>query len=347
MATRGLFPGDDLFGPQSPGRFDFTLTFENAIFSIGPMSAFILFAIAYIRRLLQAKTCVKSGLLLPLKLAFATILFGAELAMLALWARMPDSRVQTTLASSILCSIGALFIGAVLYAGHRYSPSPAIPLSIYLSVTLLLDMAKTRSFFLREGIDDIAALSVVTLAAKLAIIVAEEVPKTRYIDKQRFPSLSGEAVGGFWSRSMLVWVNDTLLIGFKRRLEVEDLPPMGPTFSSERLYNEFLPIWRKRKVSGNTLSVSVLTLSTENKSSKLALPTAWFRLLSLDIVVTAIPRLCSSGFLLAQPFLLRRLVVAVGQEEISNSVTGGLCGATALVYLGAAVSISTSRTDQS
>lgn len=247
MTTRGLLPGDDRFGPQSPGRFDLTLTFENAIFSIGPMSAFILFSIVYIRRLLKTTACVKSGVLLPCKLALATILFGAELAMLALWAQRPESRVQTTLASSIICSVGALFIGAVLYAGHRYSPSPSIPLSIYLSITFLLDIAKTRSFFLREGVDDIASLSVVTLAAKLAIIVAEEVPKTRWIDKQRFPSLSGEAVGGFWSRSMLVWVNDTLLLGFKRRLNVEDLPPMGPTFSSERLYNDFLSLWKKRK----------------------------------------------------------------------------------------------------
>ena len=76
----------------------------------------------------------------------------------------------------------------------------------------------------------------------------------------------------------------------------------------------------------------------ENKTSKYALPKAWFRFFFWDIARVVLPRVCLSGFLLAQPLLLTRLVDTVGGGTISRYVIAGLCGATVLIYFGLAVS---------
>lgn len=58
-----------------------------------------------------------------------------------------------------------------------------------------------------------------------------------------------------------------------------------------------------------------------------------------EFFVTVPPRLCYTGFTFAQPFLLKRLIEAVGLgEHLNEHVIGGLIGATAIIYFGNAVS---------
>lgn len=59
---------DDSFGPRLPGYFDFTLLFEQSIFSLLPMCAFLIAAPCRIAQLCRRKVCVESRKLLPAKL---------------------------------------------------------------------------------------------------------------------------------------------------------------------------------------------------------------------------------------------------------------------------------------
>lgn len=43
------------------------------------------------------------------------------------------------------------------------------------------------------------------------------------------------------------------------------------------------------------------------------------------------------GFTLAQPFLILRIINAVGQGNLSQAISDGLIGATVLIYFGIAV----------
>lgn len=65
QSTRG---DDALFGPQLPGRFDFTLLFEQSIFTALPCSLFLVAAMGNIYGLCKQPVRVKSGALLWLKL---------------------------------------------------------------------------------------------------------------------------------------------------------------------------------------------------------------------------------------------------------------------------------------
>ena len=60
--------GDDVFGPQLRGTFDFTLVFEQTILSIVPSALFIATAIPRFHLLSRRPIEARSGVLLWLKL---------------------------------------------------------------------------------------------------------------------------------------------------------------------------------------------------------------------------------------------------------------------------------------
>lgn len=76
--------GDDSFGPQLQGQFDFTLLFEQTIFTILPSGLFLIVSSVYVYQLSQKPVRVRSGLLLWLKLVsrplgIPALLFGLPL----------------------------------------------------------------------------------------------------------------------------------------------------------------------------------------------------------------------------------------------------------------------------
>lgn len=60
--------GDDDFGPQLPGYLDFTLVFEQSLFSLLPASVFVLAAPYRIVQLWKKPRCVSSHKLLIAKM---------------------------------------------------------------------------------------------------------------------------------------------------------------------------------------------------------------------------------------------------------------------------------------
>jgi ATP-binding cassette, subfamily C (CFTR/MRP), member 1 len=110
-------------------------------------------------------------------------------------------------------------MGSLIYAEHRYSYSPSLLLSVYLSITILLDIVYVRSLFLRRTLDAIGAVTAAALAAKLLVLVLEEIPK-------RGPGVlktSKELSSGLWNRSAFWWLNSTFRKGYRAFLHVDDL----------------------------------------------------------------------------------------------------------------------------
>ena len=59
---------DTSFGPQLGQQFDFTLSFEQAIFVILPSALFLVISAGYVSRRIKRPAVVRPGLLLWLKL---------------------------------------------------------------------------------------------------------------------------------------------------------------------------------------------------------------------------------------------------------------------------------------
>ena len=63
----------------------------------------------------------------------------------------------------------------------------------------------------------------------------------------------------------------------------------------------------------------------------------------LEFAVVVLPKACQIGFVFAQPLLMQRVIVAVGQGRTAAGVIGRLIGAAAVIYFGIAVRFATRR----
>ncbi len=140
--------GDGAFGPTLKGVFDFTLSFEHSILSILPTSVFIILTPIHVNHLWRRQPCVQAGVLLWLKMLSTLLLLSCQVASLVLWAVSSVPRHDLAVASAAVACVGSISIFFLLYAEHIYSYRPSTLLSIYLTLMVLFDIAKTRSYFL-------------------------------------------------------------------------------------------------------------------------------------------------------------------------------------------------------
>lgn len=155
-------------------------------------------------------------------------------------------------------------------------------------------------------------------------VLALEVIEKRALLASPWNQGSPESFSGTINRSVFWWLNSLFLNGYKGVLDIESLWPTDHTMDSERLLGRLNASW----------------VNMQNKTRKHALAWALIRCIKWPMMAVSLPRLFITGFRFSQPLLLKRIVNFVGQPEgRDKSNTGyGLIGATALVYLGNAVS---------
>lgn len=144
------------------------------------------------------------------------------------------------MAAASLSVADVIVIGSLLYAEHRYSYSPSLLLSVYLSITILLDIAYVRSLFLRGSLDAIGAVTTAIIATELLVLVLEEIPK-------RGPAIlktSKEISSGLWNRSAFWWLNSTFSKGYYSFLQVDDLYSLDHNLDSYRLASKLDQTWK-------------------------------------------------------------------------------------------------------
>lgn len=156
-----------------------------------------------------------------------------------------DALTATSVASSVMMCLAAIILAALMHFEHRHAPEPSPLPAVYLFVTMLLDITKARSYFLRSrfGLYPVGCIVAAIATTKLVLLVLGEMPK-KYRSKR--DALGTETTSGFWSRTFFVWVNSTLLLGFRNILSIDDLPNMDASFASAKLSAIFEPIWKKR-----------------------------------------------------------------------------------------------------
>ncbi|TEA15049.1 ABC transporter atnG [Colletotrichum sidae] len=313
---------DDYFGPQVNGYFDFTVVFEQSILSILPTALLILLAPIRIAKLLHKDVRVRPGKLLWLKLAAAGVFFSLQVALVALWALPATPNTRTSTAESILGLVEAVAIASLSYFEHRRSIRPSALLSAYLVLTVVLDVAQARTYWLRGGLTSVAGVFTASLVVKLIILTLEETPK-RPLLQNREKELAVESTTGVVSRSLFWWLNSLFIQGFRLLIGLDDLGAIDPKFDSARLLRMLDRSWAKSK-----------------KDSDWSLIHATFWAYRTTFAAAILPRLLFAGFTFAQPLLVNRIVNFVGSPwgDDSKDVAGGLVGATACIYVGLAIS---------
>ncbi|KAM7186181.1 ABC transporter [Rhypophila sp. PSN 637] len=318
---------DAAFGPVISGcrqDFDFTLAFQQYFFSVVP-SLFLLIA-APLRILILRRHEVKldgGNLLKYAKLATIAVFSSLQLALLVLWAsrKHVQGGRSSALASASLTLAASLALLPLSHMEHSRSLRPSLLVSGYLLLTLVLDIATIRTFWLSAITDEpIRATFTAAFALKGVLLGLEAMQKRRFF-LTAYQKRSPEEYSGLFGQGLMWWLNSIIFFGARYSLKPKSLYPITADMASEKLHADFSAIW---------------TQQTGPKSLKKAL----LRLLWWPIVVPILPRLALLAFTMCQPLLIKRLLTYLSDPNQTKDAKVGywLIGATALVYVGMAIS---------
>lgn len=242
---------DNSFGPAVPsdcrGGFDFTLLFEQAILSILPCALFLLVAWLRLARIWKSPSVVAPrGALYLAKLLAAAAYAALQLAALVLWSLPGAGRTTTTttaaaIPSAVVNLVSAITVGILSHFAHTKSVRPSTTLAIFLALTLLFDVAITRTLWLARPQPQLAAVFTAAVAAKAVLLVLEACEKTS------LPS--AESRSSIYSRSFFWWLNPLFLRGYKNTLGLKDLDQLEDPLASERMRENMKIAWEKGKSS--------------------------------------------------------------------------------------------------
>ena len=162
--------------------------------------------------------------------------------MIALWTTGSAPRTKTSIAEPAIAIVEAVAIAVLSYFEHVKSNRPSILLNSYLVLSIILDIALTRTFWIRERMDAIAAVFTVSLICKAALLIAEEIPKKSTADGKHF---SRERSSGVISRSLFWWLNKLFYVAARDIITVDDLGTINEKFDSVPLLDTLEARWKK------------------------------------------------------------------------------------------------------
>ena len=197
-------------------------------------------------------------------------------------------------------------------------------LTIYLSLTLLLDATQARTLFLSS--DDKPELTYsgifcAGVALKAGILLLEAKHKSRWVlwdGKEHSP----EETSGIFSLGAFFWLNTLFHRGYNKILTINDLYPLDSAIDAEPLYEEF----------SNNMDYSKL------RDDKYGLIKVLVRTLIVPLLLPIPARLAMLGFTFCQPLFIEKLLDYLSQSELDANTGYGFIGASFLIYLGIAIS---------
>ncbi|QGA17136.1 hypothetical protein EYB26_004806 [Talaromyces marneffei] len=309
------------FGPAAETAFDFTLLFEDTMFSMIP-SALLLLVMPYRIFTLRSKRpkVARGGFLYDSKLLFMVVFAAINLVLLAMHALSTSERTKVTIAAATLTFVCTVGLSVLSHLEHIRSIRPSAILNGYLLLTLIFDIARLRTLFTTNASRSIAGCFASMVGVKVMVLLAEATEK-RGILLEPYQNLSPEETSGIYSRSLFFWLNWLMTTGFRRLLQNDDLYPIDREMSSRVLRDRMQQAW-----------------NTSPKEGSRALFWAVLRANFRPFLVCILPRVSQSVFRYAQPFLLSRTISFASDLSQSEDIGWALTGAFFFVLLGLALS---------
>ncbi|KAL1962947.1 hypothetical protein VTN77DRAFT_9043 [Rasamsonia byssochlamydoides] len=323
---------ENLFGPVNPacwGGFDFTLLFEETILTIIPLGLLLLllpFRLWYLLK--HSHTKVHTGLLHRAKLVGFLAYAIIQLALLGLLNKADTPKTSASIACTALTFIAALGLALLSHLEHSRNVRPSTLLSLFLFITLVFDIARTRTLW---GIPDnnvVATTFLVSVICKGSLLLLESTPKRKLL-YSKYAKYPPEAIVGPFDRSFFWWLNPLLLQGYMGLLTLEKLIPVDKALAANPDEFDLRDRWQNFKWKETPHMFTLVCMMHYGKM----------------LAAGIIPRLALTGFTFCQPFLVERTISYVVQFDYANRIEigYGLIGATALVYIGIAISTALSQ----
>lgn len=102
---------------------------------------------------------------------------------------------------------------------------PSTLLNVYLGISTLLDLARTRSLFFIQDSHTVALISLAAFIVKSLAFILEATEK-RHLLLAKWKDASPEATSGVINRSLFLWLNRLFINGFRTLLTVNTITPI-------------------------------------------------------------------------------------------------------------------------
>ncbi|KAH7248979.1 P-loop containing nucleoside triphosphate hydrolase protein [Fusarium redolens] len=309
--------------PECRDGFDFTLVFEQSILVLSPAALLLILAPIRLFRLRNVPVKTTGHRLRTVKLALIALLAVLHLVLVVLWATLPsNSRLGRVSVAAACVSFASSLMSCVLSrAEHAKSPRPSSLLSLFLTVSLLLDVALLRTLWLVPMSAAIPAVFTAAFALKAILVVLEGWSKAPYLVAGSGVH-SPEVTAGLYAQAVFAWVAPLLLTGFSKLLQPMDLFELDEDMGSAGLIDGFWRHWHNQKAPARKHRLISCCVTTLRRS----------------IIAVVLPRLALLAFTICQPLILNRLLVFLDDTSQSINIGYGLIAAYGLVYSGIAFS---------
>ncbi|KAJ6031645.1 multidrug resistance-associated protein [Penicillium herquei] len=307
--------------------FDFTLLFEDAIFSVVPASLFLLLVTPQILIWRRQPIKLSSYRLAIVKLVILFLLLVLNIIFLIFRLRDEALFTELSLASSILdiIAIGAAIV--LSFLSDQRAVNPSYLLTLYFSLGSILSIPRLRSLWLIHSDTKCQSLWTVTFILTTLAALSESATKESILLPEVRNKASKEEFHGIWGRSLFLWINSVLKDGYRVTLQVDDLPDIDNKLCISIAGRKLLQAWNHDQET--------------NAPKKNRLLLATFRAYLSSCLSAILPRLILIAFKFCQPFLITAAVDYVSSSPNSESSPDyfgqALIGAYILEYFGMAI----------
>jgi ATP-binding cassette subfamily C (CFTR/MRP) protein 1 len=165
-----------------------------------------------------------------------------DCAHLALWATHRGLRNRAAMPSAAISLVGSLILIMFSTFEHMRSIRPSWFVNIYLLLTVIFDIARSRTYSLSPDLDAIATVFTSRVAVKLILAIMEARPKRRLLLPQ-FAGCPPEAISGPYKRALFWWLNALFKKGYSESLTVDDLCHLDKHLQSDYLHHLLGTSW--------------------------------------------------------------------------------------------------------
>lgn len=229
----------------------FLATFEQLSHFV-PAALVIATAPGYIYHAVCDTRCARANALLWLKLAIAAAWSAVQINVVFLWWESSPQASIVMRWGAVASYMSMPSVALIIVTGHLFSLRSAPFLSVFLAITLILDIGAFPTYFSPASLDPSTSPRTAILLLKVVLLGLEQVPKASLFLEQapNAKFTTKEIVTGLWKTPLGKWAQSVLILGFRTTIKEEDLPEMDSELHADRLYDLFVPQWKK----GNVLS---------------------------------------------------------------------------------------------
>ncbi|OAA36504.1 ABC transporter, transmembrane domain, type 1 [Beauveria brongniartii RCEF 3172] len=308
LGTAAFASCDDAFGPLAVGcrngRLDFTLLFEQTLFTIVPSALFMLGAIVVIFRLWGQKPKVHVTRRYYLKMTICFTLAAIKAVLLAQWIQLrPSLPVGTVSVAAATVSVADTgFLALLTGLSHMRSITPSKLIIIFTFFSVLLDSFRYRTILMVDELAPLTYTFAAGIAAKLVVFGLEAKSK-RSVMVGDWSEMGAEETSSIVGQLFLWWVNPILQIGSASFLEPSDLPRLKPEQRARYLLPRMLQNWEKYKDSGK-FALAFMVLNSCRST----------------VIAAGIPRLVLSVVRLLVPLYIKTVIQYATRQDKDSQV---------------------------